>query len=352
MHTKNPIYDTTIRLILLLIIVVWCMLLIYPFMSVILWSIVFALTLYPLHKTISQKIGNRPKLASGILVVAILLIVIVPLAFISLSMIEEVKEIKTSYENGTLVIPAPSERISSIPVVGQKIYDTWKNASQDLESFIQTHQEELLVYAQKVAKGVLSAMSGLAQIILSLVIAGVLLVVGGIGETVRNVFRKVAGEHGDTFATMTVQTVNSVVKGILGESLIMAVLLGLVIMLGGVPYAGIWTLMVFVFAVVQIPTLVVTIPVIIYFYTTKEPVPATIWSVVLILVSMLDSILTPIMLGKGAPVPTLVIFIGTIGGFILSGFIGLFTGAIVMSIGYTLFKQWVKPEEIPQEPHV
>jgi predicted PurR-regulated permease PerM len=54
-----------------------------------------------------------------------------------------------------------------------------------------------------------------------------------------------------------------------------------------------------------------------------------------------DNVLKPILLGKGAPVPMLVIFIGVIGGFILSGFIGLFTGAIVMSIGYKLFIGWI-----------
>jgi predicted PurR-regulated permease PerM len=54
-----------------------------------------------------------------------------------------------------------------------------------------------------------------------------------------------------------------------------------------------------------------------------------------------DNILKPILLGKGAPVPMLVIFIGVIGGFIFSGFIGLFTGAIVMSVGYKLFVGWI-----------
>ena len=54
-----------------------------------------------------------------------------------------------------------------------------------------------------------------------------------------------------------------------------------------------------------------------------------------------DNILKPLLLGKGASVPMLVIFIGVIGGFMLSGFLGLFTGAIVMSIGYKLYIGWV-----------
>ena len=47
------------------------------------------------------------------------------------------------------------------------------------------------------------------------------------------------------------------------------------------------------------------------------------------------------LLGKGAPVPMLVVFLGAIGGFIATGFIGLFIGAIVLTLGYKLFEAWL-----------
>ena len=50
-------------------------------------------------------------------------------------------------------------------------------------------------------------------------------------------------------------------------------------------------------------------------------------------------------MGKGAPVPMLVIFLGAIGGFIMMGFIGLFTGAIVLSVGYKLSGAWLTAEK-------
>jgi predicted PurR-regulated permease PerM len=76
--------------------------------------------------------------------------------------------------------------------------------------------------------------------------------------------------------------------------------------------------------------------------------PAIIWTVVLLVIGLSDNVLKPILLGKGAPVPMLVIFIGVIGGFIFSGFIGLFTGAIVMSLGYKLLVEWMNdtPEKV------
>jgi predicted PurR-regulated permease PerM len=65
------------------------------------------------------------------------------------------------------------------------------------------------------------------------------------------------------------------------------------------------------------------------------------------MVTLVDNILKPILLGKSSQVPTLVIFLGVIGGFMMSGFIGLFTGAIVLSIGYTLAAKWM--EETQEE---
>lgn len=71
------------------------------------------------------------------------------------------------------------------------------------------------------------------------------------------------------------------------------------------------------------------------------PLPATLWTVYLLLAGASDNILKPMLLGKGAAVPMLVIFLGVIGGFLMSGFIGLFTGAIIVSLGYKLFVEWL-----------
>jgi predicted PurR-regulated permease PerM len=86
---------------------------------------------------------------------------------------------------------------------------------------------------------------------------------------------------------------------------------------------------------------IVTLPIIVYLFASMELMPAIIWTVILVLAGLSDNVLRPVLLGKGAPVPMLIIFIGVIGGFIFSGFIGLFTGAIVLSIGYKLFVGWI-----------
>jgi predicted PurR-regulated permease PerM len=264
-----------------------------------------------------------------------------PTLFLAGSLVDEVKVIKASYDQGALLIPPPTEKVKEWPIVGDKLYNSWLNASDDLEQFLAKYQDQIIEYGSNIGKGILSAVSAIIQIIVSLLIAGVLLSIGGTGEGFRKFFRKVGGEKGDEFADMTVKTVGSVVKGILGESLVMALLNGTVFLLAGVPFAGILTLLTFVFAVVQIPVFLITVPIIIYFFAVKSFMAAIIWTILVVLVGISDNFLTPLMLGKGSPVPMVVIFIGVIGGFITFGFIGLFTGAIVMSIGYTLFIEWI-----------
>jgi predicted PurR-regulated permease PerM len=58
----------------------------------------------------------------------------------------------------------------------------------------------------------------------------------------------------------------------------------------------------------------------------------------------MDNVLKPILLGRGSKVPTLVIFIGVLGGFVLMNIMGLFVGAIVLSVGYKLFMAWLGDE--------
>jgi predicted PurR-regulated permease PerM len=338
---NNSVYDTTIRLFILILIVAWCLMIMLPFVSIILWSLILALAMYPLHGMFARKMGGRPKLASFIIIFSILVVIILPTGLLIGSLVEEVKGLKESYDNGSLTIPPPTEKVKEWPIIGDKLYDTWFAASDNLGQFVLKYREQLVEVGSKIGKGILSAAGGVIQIVIALFIAGILLAIGGTGESIRKFFRKLAGNKGDEYADIILKTVANVVKGIIGVALILALLHGILFMLAGVPYAGIWTLLAFVLAVLQIPLFFITLPVIIYMFATKELMPAIIWTALLFVAGLSDNILKPILLGKGAPVPMLVIFIGVIGGFILSGFIGLFTGAIVMSIGYKLFVSWI-----------
>jgi predicted PurR-regulated permease PerM len=136
-------------------------------------------------------------------------------------------------------------------------------------------------------------------------------------------------------------TIRSVAQGVLGVALIQAVLAGIGLIVMGVPYAGLLALLVLLWAIIQLPTLIVLLPVIIYVFSTSATVPAVIFMIYMLLVGLSDNILKPLLLGRGLDIPMPVVLLGAIGGMIMSGLIGLFVGAVVLSVGYTLYIVWL-----------
>jgi len=112
-------------------------------------------------------------------------------------------------------------------------------------------------------------------------------------------------------------------------------------LVAGVPGAGLWAFLCLFLAIIQIGIFPVVIPVIIYMFSSADTFTAGLLTGWLILVSLLDNFLKPILMGRGAPVPMIVIFLGAIGGFLSMGFMGLFVGAVILSIGFKLLLVWL-----------
>lgn len=337
--------ETAIRLGFLILLLAWCFQIIYPFGSVIMWGIILALATAPLYDTLNSKFGNKPKLASSIIIISGLLIILIPSWLFLDSMVTGAKEITNSLSEGTFTIPPPSEKVADWPVIGQNIYDIWMLTSSNLEGAIIKYKDQVTGIANTLFEGVLSIGGSVLQFILATIIAGILLATKGTNHVARKFFAKLVGARGDEFADVAEKIVRNVTKGVLGVALIQSILVGLGFLLAGVPYAGLWALLVLILAILQLPPLLVVLPVILYLFSTVNVLPATLWTIYLMLAGASDNLLKPILLGKGAPVPMLVIFLGVIGGFMLSGFMGLFTGAIVISLGYKIFLAWLNDPE-------
>jgi len=222
------VYDTTIRLIILLLIITCSLLIMAPFANIVLWSAILAIAFHSFHKGLSEKMGGKPKWASAIIVISILTVFIIPMGLVVSSLAEDVHQIKASHDAGTLTIPAPDKSVKDWPIIGEKLYENWQDFSSDPKEFVGKHQNKFREVTAAIVKGILGAIGGVLQMAISLIFAGVLLAIEGPGEGVRKFFRKVGGDRGDEFVDLTVKTITSVVKGILGEGFILALLHGVV----------------------------------------------------------------------------------------------------------------------------
>lgn len=331
-----------------------CLWIVAPFVTLVIWGVIIAVAVFPAHVRLSAALGGREKLSAGILVLAGLLILVVPTWLMTESSVSAARSVAANMQDGAITIAPPADKVADWPVVGEPIHRVWTQATEDIEGLVNQFQPQLVSIGETVVKAIGATVIGVIQFVFSLFVAGALLLSAEPGYRASRTFATaLAGERGDSLTDMSIATIRSVFKGVVGVAIIQALLAGLGLLVAGVPAAGIWAGMVLVLAVVQLPPLLVLGPVALWVFSVSDPVPATIFAIYAVLVSLCDSVLKPIFLGRGMDIPMLVILIGAIGGALSAGLLGLFLGPVVLAVGYKILVDWMAqhaPVEEIEEP--
>jgi predicted PurR-regulated permease PerM len=340
--TKN-IIEMAIKITVLSVLIVYAFQLVKPFITPVIWGIILAVAVEPLIAKIADKFGGKRTLAATLFVAIIIAALVIPTVLLIISSFDAVQLLNEQIDAKTLVIPPPPASISEWPVIGEPLYKTWHLASTNLEAALKQFAPQIKSISVAALGSVGGGFAGILLVILSTCISGVFLAKA---ETcsifAKSLFRRVGGEPGADMADLSTATIRSVMLGVVGVAVIQAALSAIGMVFVGVPAAILWTLMVLVCAVSQLPTIIILGPVAAYVFSVNETAPAVIFLVWAILVSVSDSFLKPMLMGRGVDIPMLVILIGAIGGMMLSGIIGLFVGAVVLAIIYTLFMSWME----------
>ena len=338
--------EVSIRLILMFIIIAWCLLLLLPFIEPVLWGVIIAVSVSPLYLKINKKLRDKPKLTAAIIVLAFFAVLIIPSFLLVSSITDSVGELMDLMENSELKIPPPDASVEDWPLIGGKVFSIWSSFSVNIEDALNNYEGEIAQAGKSVLSSIIGLTGTIGIFLLSILISGVLLATNGTNALMQKFFVRLLGDKGTSFSKLSENTIKGVTKGEIGVAFIQATLLGILFALAGVPYAGIWAVLCLILGVMQLPPTLVSIPVVFYIFSVTDGGMATLWAILIVLAGFSDNILKPILMGKGASVPMLVIFLGSLGGFIATGFLGLFTGAIVLSIGYDLFMGWVNADEL------
>jgi len=341
-----PAIEIAIKISALALLIGWCFLILKPFITPVVWGVIIAVSVYPLYNRLTTKLGNRRKLAAATMTIVALLIIILPSVKLAGSMIDGVKNLNEGLQNGTVQVPLLPAGVGDWPIIGPSVEKVWREASVNLMSTLEHYRPQLKSFGSWLLDKSLETGGGLLLFALSIIIAGILLASAESGGRVaQDLFIRLAGKRGAEFADDAKVTVRNVVKGILGVAIIQALLAGIGFGIAGVPAAGLWAFLCLLLAIVQIGIGPIAIPIIIFMFYKANTLTAVILTVWLVLVMLSDNVLKPILLGRGAPVPMPVIFLGSIGGFMSMGFLGLFVGALILSVGYKLFETWLTAGE-------
>ena len=352
-HVRDEAYYTktisaSLRIGFVGLLIILSYLILKPFLVVIMWGIIIAVGIYPLFKKFALLLGNRRKLASIIITIFALAVLLIPSFLLMESTVAGVQNLAVELEKGTFNVPTPPETVASWPVIGGPLYETWKLASINIEEVIKTFAPQIKEFASSVLSGVIGLGATVLLTLVSILIAGALMVKAESAEIVaRKAFKILIGKQGEGFTELAGATIRSVVQGVLGVAIIQAVVSGIVMLIFNIPLAGLWALIVLFLAIIQLPPLIVLLPVAAYGFSILDITSAVIFLVLSVIISSSDAFLKPIFLGRGVDVPTLVILLGAIGGMMLSGIIGLFVGAVVLALAYKVYKALLEETSLP-----
>lgn len=334
-----------LRLGLLAFLVYWSFILVRPFIPILVWGLVLTVALYTPYHWLTNHLGDRPRTAAAMLTIAFLAIIIGPMTWLSFGLVEAVRDISQKIDLGALTIPPPPARLHDLPLIGSQMHSFWKQASDNLDAAFR----ELAPLLKPVASAILgfagSAGTETLKFLLSIVLAGFLLpmsptlVRGG-----RAILARIVPQRSEHLLSLAGATVRTVAQGVIGIAILQAILAGIGLKIVGVPGASLIAFAVLILGILQIGSVFVIVPVIIWIWTEKDFTVAILITVYLILVGLADNALKPFLMGRGLTTPTLVILIGVFGGMLAHGIIGLFVGPIVLATAWELMMAWMRDE--------
>jgi predicted PurR-regulated permease PerM len=340
--TVDSALEIAIHIGLAILLTIACLVILWPFIPLLAWGIIIAVAAYPTFKKLQRAVGGRPVVAAVVFTLALLAVLIIPTVLLAGSLVDGIQSVTAHIRAGAPMVPPPPAAVSGWPLIGGPLNSLWAQASRDLSALIHDYAPQI----KSVVPQVLSASAVLGgtifQLLLSIVVAGVLLANAQAAyEMTRSLMNRLFGEKGPEFQELVGTTIRSVTFGILGVAVIQAIFASIGFLVAKLPGAGVWAVVFLVAAILQVGMLVL-IPAVIFVFATATTTKAVIFLIWCAIVGLMDNVLKPILLGRGSTVPIVVVFLGSIGGFIAMGIIGLFVGAIVLSVGYKLFLAWLE----------
>jgi predicted PurR-regulated permease PerM len=337
--------DLVVRLALVAAILYASVLLLRPIAGILLWSVILAVAAFPLFMVTCRRLRLSKGMAATLLSVLLLALLVVPAAMLGASAVETLDQYARQLTGTQALLPQPPETVRDWPLVGQRVYDFWLDAANNIRAVLRTHVSEIASAGRWIARIAAGVMLELLQFAAAIVIAGVMLAHSHrLADAAGRLAARVAGQRGGHFLEIAGATIRNVSQGVIGIALLQSALLGVGMLAAGVPFAGAITFVALVLAIVQIGPNLVMIPVIVWVWSAFPTTTAAIYTAYTVPLLLLDNVLRPIVMARGLQTPMVVIVAGVVCGTLVGGLIGLFVGPVVLAVSYDLVVAWLEAE--------
>jgi predicted PurR-regulated permease PerM len=314
-----------------------------PFLPALIWAAIIVVATWPVLLKLQVVCRGHRRLAIALMSLGLLVTFVLPITWLMSTFIThapQLKDLITDWLAGPL--PAPPAWLARLPF-GDRMAAEWQvSITRSPESWAEQIRPYALQSVQWLGSHVGSIGSLLLEFLLTLVLIVVLYVHGeAVAEWVRQLAHRVGGARGEESAVLASETMGAIAAGVVGTALAQSVISGMGLWIAGVPAAGVLTSVVFMLCIVQLGTLPVLLPAILWLFwrgDTGWAVALTAWAAAL---TIGDGFLRAWLIQRGAKLSLLLIMAGVIGGLLAFGVVGIFIGPILLAVALRLLNAWV-----------
>ena len=332
--------------LLILLLISGALAVLWPFLPALIWATMIVVATWPLMLRLQRALGGRRGLAAAAMTALWFVIVLAPLAVATSRVVQQAARL-SGIKVAEIRIPMPPVWIEGVPVVGATLTAEWR-------VYAAATPEEL---ASKAAPYVTTVISWIADragtfgtfllhMVLTLLLCAVLYVNGETAALgVRRFARRLMGEGGDHLVLLAAGSIRAVALGIVVTAIVQTALGAVGLVVAGAPFVAIFSAVMFVFCIAQLGPVLPLLAAVGWLYLGGATTAATglfVWTVI---VGVLDNVLRPLLIRRGADLPLLLIMAGVIGGLIGFGLVGLFVGPVVLAVAYTGLSAWIAEQE-------
>lgn len=354
MDVSDKRIERGIAVVAVVLLCIGCLLVLRPFVSALLWSVVLCFSTWPVYQRLLTALRGRRNLAALLMTLGLIAVLLVPFMVVGITFADNIKQFtaatKSWIEAGP---PDPPAWLAKAPIIGRKASEYWQSVAHDSAKLFESVKRFIEPVGTWLLKLGLLLGRGLLQIALSIFVAFFLFRDGlRAAEWLRAGVERIGGESGKHLLDVAGRTVRGVVYGILGTALVQAVTAGIGFAIAGVPGAGLLTLLTFFMAIVPMGPPLVWFPAALWLFhqgSTGWGIFMLVWGVG---VSSIDNLVKPWLISQGSDLPFILVFLGVIGGALAFGFIGVFLGPTLLGMGFRLVEEWASYKRLgATSPH-
>lgn len=351
---SRSVIETILVLLLLLALLFALYDVLKVFFGVFTFALIFSVSFASPYEKLAKAMGQRRKLASTLYAIVLIIIVALPVVYIVSAMGKHMKDLIRMYADiQTQGLPPLPAQITGLPVVGTGVEDFWKHLQENPQEALMGYEHQIREVLHHLVTGSAGVLGTALQFILGIIISAILLAGGE--KVMRPI--KVSLQHllgrrdGLALLDATTHAIKGVSIGVMGTAFIAAFISWIGFVFAGLHFKIVLCALVFFLVLIQVGPLLVWLPLVVILAVEGHTGTAVFAAIYGLFVLVIDAVLKPVLIAKsGGKLPFLVLFIGVVGGLAAWGFTGMFKGAIILAVFYTLFNSWLERRSVTIKP--